>query len=271
MTRFRDPLFWRVSVAPWGLIVTMLTMMSMACHRNVPSQLAEVEQPEIPITGNNRLTSFRLAKKKAYQITSKLSRTFYCRCPYEDRRVAGNVCTFKTTRFAKRATRTEVEHIVPVHAFGQSFKAWRDGDIACVDRKGKRYRGRRCSTKVVPLFRKMSSDLYNLRPVVGALNALRSNFRMGEVEGEARGFGSCDVEIGAGVFEPPDDVKGDVARTYLYMDAAYPGHGILGRKQRKLMNAWHRLDPVSDDERRWAQDVEAIQGNANPFITGEEG
>ena len=55
------------------------------------------------------------------------------------------------------------------------------------------------------------------------------------------------------------------------MDAAYPGHGILGRKQRKLMNAWHRLDPVSDDERRWAQDVEAIQGNANPFITGEEG
>ena len=42
---------------------------------------------------------------------------------------------------SQSATRTEVEHIVPVHAFGQSFKAWRDGDIACVDRKGKRYRG----------------------------------------------------------------------------------------------------------------------------------
>ena len=111
----------------------------------------------------------------------------------------GNVCTFKTTRFAKRATRTEVEHIVPVHAFGQSFKAWRDGDIACVDRKGKRYRGRRCSTKVVPLFRKMSSDLYNLRPVVGALNLTAIELQDGRGRGEARGFGSCDVEIGAGV------------------------------------------------------------------------
>ena len=63
----------------------------------------------------------------------------------------------------------------------------------------------------------MSSDLYNLCPVVGALNALRSNFRMGEVEGEARGFGSCDVEIGAGVFEPPTVSAMLRARIFIWM------------------------------------------------------
>ncbi|MGB0645864.1 MAG: endonuclease [Bradymonadia bacterium] len=269
MTRFPDPLFWRAPYVPWVLFISVLTMTTMGCQRKVPSQIAETEKADTRIVGNDSLTSFRLAKKKVYQINAMLSRTFYCGCTYHERWIAKETCAFETTRFAKRATRTEVEHIVPVHAFGQSFTAWRDGDAACVDRKGQRYRGRRCATKVVPLFRRMSADLYNLRPVVGALNALRSNLRMGEVEGEAREFGGCNIEIEAGVFEPPDEIKGDVARTYLYMDSAYPGHGILGRKQRKLMNAWHRLDPVSDGERRWAKAVKAIQGNVNPYITGE--
>ena len=47
--------------------------------------------------------------------------------------------------------------------------------------------------------------------------------------------------------EPPLNVRGDIARTYLYMDVAYPGRGIISKKNRKLFAAWNRQDPVD----RW--------------------
>ena len=269
MTRFRDPHFCMTTLFRWGALIGAILVACVACQRNFPSSVSETERTERPVAGNDSLTSFRLAKNKVYQINTVSKRTFYCGCAYDERRIAQDTCAFTTTRFSKRAARTEVEHIVPVHAFGQSFNAWRDGDPSCVDRQGKRFKGRRCATKVAPLFRRMSADLYNLRPVVGALNALRSNLRMGEVEGEIRSFGRCDVEIEYGVFEPPDDIKGDIARTYLYMDSAYPGRGILGRKQRQLMDVWHRLDPVSRSEQSWAETIRTIQGNVNPYIMEE--
>ena len=113
----------------------------------------------------------------------------------------------------------------------------------------------------------MSSDLYNLRPTVGAVNALRSNFRMGLIEGEERQFGACDMEIDNRVFEPRPAIRGDVARIYFYMESAYPGRGIVGKKQWKLLKAWHRADPVSEEERALGLKIRSIQGNENPFVT----
>jgi endonuclease I len=50
----------------------------------------------------------------------------------------------------------------------------------------------------------------------------------------------------------------------MYMDWAYPGHGIISRSNQKLFEAWNRAAPVDDRER--ARRIEAIQGNRNPFI-----
>ena len=52
---------------------------------------------------------------------------------------------------------------------------------------GKRYKGRLCARKVDERFQAMESDLYNLVPVIAAVNRKRSNFRFGEIEGEERG------------------------------------------------------------------------------------
>ncbi len=51
---------------------------------------------------------------------------------------------------------------------------------------------------------------------------------------------------------------------------AYPGHGILSRSNQKLFDAWNRADPVDEWERARARRIEAIQGNRNPFIWGED-
>jgi deoxyribonuclease-1 len=89
------------------------------------------------------------------------------------------------------------------------------------------------------------------------------------IPGEKREFGACDVEIERRKIEPRPEIRGDIARTYMYMDWAYPGHGIISRSNQKLFAAWAKEDPVDDWERERACRIEAIQGNRNPFIWGE--
>ena len=219
------------------------------------------------IDANQKVDSFGKAKKLVYQVFRNRSRTFYCDCPYTDRQIETERCGFKSERYKKRSGRTEIEHVVPAHAFGQSFGVWRNGHKRCVDSKGRSYKGRRCAKKVSSVYRKMSADLYNLRPSVGAVNALRKNFRMALLAGEPRDFGTCDVEVLNGKFEPRESIRGEVARTYFYMEAAYPNRGIISKSQRKLLIAWHRLDPVDEDELALAKEIQLIQGNENPFVT----
>ena len=55
----------------------------------------------------------------------------------------------------------------------------------------------------------------------------------------------------------------------MYMEQAYPGHGIISQSNRKLFEAWAKVDPVDDWERERAHRIEAMQGNRNPFISGQ--
>jgi deoxyribonuclease-1 len=115
-------------------------------------------------------------------------------------------------------------------------------------------------------FRYMEADLYNLPPAIGEVNQLRSNYSMAMIDGEARRFGSCDLEIEDRKIEPRPDIRGDIARTYLYMDAAYPGRGVISDKNRRLFEAWDREDPVDAWERERVRRIEHLQGNTNPFV-----
>jgi deoxyribonuclease-1 len=46
--------------------------------------------------------------------------------------------------------------------------------------------------------------------------------------------------------EPRPEAKGEIARTYMYMERAYPGHGIISNKNEKLFQAWDKADPVDE-------------------------
>ena len=108
--------------------------------------------------------------------------------------------------------------------------------------------------------------MYNLIPAVGEINGLRSNYSFGIIPGEKREFGPCDMEIENQNAGPPPGVRGNIARTYFYMNWAYPGHGIISKKNRKLFQAWDKIDPVDDWECERGRRIEAIQGNENPFV-----
>jgi deoxyribonuclease I len=53
------------------------------------------------------------------------------------------------------------------------------------------------------------------------VNGLRSNYSMAMIEGEQRQFGACDAEIAERKIEPRPEIRGDIARIYLYMGSHY--------------------------------------------------
>lgn len=218
--------------------------------------------------GNPKKWKFPTATKKAAQIAKFNPITIYCKCAFSGKDVDLNSCGFGSQNVTDRTAKIEWEHIAPAESFGQSFKLWRDGDPKLCWHKRKKfaYKGRPCAEKD-PEFLRMSTDLYNLWPIIGELNAIRSNMTMGEVAGPSEyNFGGCKVKIADRKFEPEDEYKGIVARTHMYMDWAYPGHGIISNKNEKLFQAWSEKYPVTDWECQRNDLIEEIQGNPNPIV-----
>ena len=219
--------------------------------------------------GNTTNDSFSKAKKLLLnQVYYDHRETFYCGCPFTmKKKVIFQKDQFSpAVKYRKRADRIEWEHVVPAKSFGQSFREWRDGDPACVDKKGKPFKSRNCAEKVNMEYRYMHADMYNLVPAIGQVNALRSNYSYAMIPGEPRRFGPCDMEIENKKAEPKPEIRGDIARIYFYMDDAYPGRGVISKKNRKLFQAWDKEDPVDDWERERCRRIEAIQGNHNKFV-----
>ena len=124
--------------------------------------------------GNTTIKSFSKAKKILLrQVYRDHKTTFYCNCPFNSKKKILPSDNYTPKKDGKRAHRLEWEHIVPAHAFGQSFPEWRNGHPKCKTRKGKPFKGRNCARKMAPQFRYMEADMYNLVPAVGEINGLR--------------------------------------------------------------------------------------------------
>ena len=135
----------------------------------------------------------------------------------------------------------------------------------------------------------MVSDLFNVYPTDGKVNGERNNYPYGEVgtttytsaNGSKLGTSGFAGYTGI-VFEPVDEYKGDIARTYFYMATRYAGlceswsagaevvysSADLGFTPyaMNLFLKWSREDPVSAKEILRNNAVYGIQNNRNPFI-----
>ncbi|MEM7184012.1 MAG: endonuclease [Spirochaetota bacterium] len=201
------------------------------------------------------------------KIYSRHRITLYCSCRfYKDKTIDRKSCGYVPRKESSRSQRIEWEHVVPAENFGRSFSAWREGHVKCQNSKGKNYKGRKCARKVEKSFRYMEADMYNLYPAIGELNMLRSNYSLYMVPGEKREFGKCDFEVEDRLAEPPENVRGDIARTYFYMNQVYPGHGIVGKNKRKLLQIWDKQDPVDAWECKRARKIRKLQGNTNHIV-----
>lgn len=155
--------------------------------------------------------------------------------------------------------------MVPAENFGRAFKEWRDGHSRCVDSKGKSFKGRKCAEKINTEYRYMLADMFNLYPAIGAVNALRSNYNFTMLPTTPSSFGSCQMKIENRKAEPPVGARGRIARTYQYMDSAYPRYS-MSKQQEQLMSAWDKQFPVSKWECKRAKKIASIQKNRNLVV-----
>jgi deoxyribonuclease I len=236
--------------------------------------------------GNQRVRSFDEAKRALLQIYEHHRIDLYCGCsfvpePGRGLRVDHGTCGYVPARDATRAGRIEWEHAVAAATFGRTFTEWTNGDERCVDRKGKRFKGRKCAERSRE-FARMEGDLHNLFPVVGEVNGIRGDLPMGILDPPDRtpphrrptadvfSFGACKSTIERGVFLPRPEVRGDLARASLYMDRAYPSRHILDESHRVLFERWSAEDPPDAWERARNHAIRERQGNGNPFIDPDD-
>ena len=222
--------------------------------------------PLVVLSQNTTITSFSKSKKQLAKVYLDNPITLYCGCSFEGKKPNFSSCGYIPKKNNKRAHRIEWEHVVPAHVFGIFFSEWTVGHPKCVKKNGKKYKGRRCASKVNEEFKRMEADMYNLFPAIGEVNGLRSNYPMTIIKGEDREFGKCDVEIKSQKVEPRDEVRGEIARTYMYMDSVYPGKGIISKNNRSMFGEWNRSDPADEWECERAIRIEKIQGNRNEIV-----
>lgn len=214
-------------------------------------------------------SSFDKAKKLLYSEVyhdDKERKTFYCGCQYDEKnKVDLKSCGVVPRKNAARAGRVEAEHVFPAHQFGHFRECWRDPEKVC----GDKISGRKCCEQSDKLFTMAHNDLHNLFPAVGEINGDRSNYNWGMIQNKKHEYGACDMAIDSSIrrAEPPDHVKGDVARVYFYMSATYGFK--LSKQDMQLFEAWDKLDPVDDWERERNRRIAKIQGNPNPFVSDD--
>ncbi len=205
-----------------------------------------------------------LSKNKVYLDQNRQSEgTLYCGCDWEWTGKSGGQidlvsCGYQVRKQQNRAMRIEWEHIVPAWVFGHQRQCWQNG-------------GRKNCVSTDPIFRQMEADMHNLAPSIGEVNGDRSNLSYGQLSADAEyQYGQCRsrVDFKERVFEPRDEVKGQVARVYFYMHDRY--NLSMSRQQQQLLMVWDKQYPPSEWEKQRDERIANIMGHHNPFVTGEQ-
>jgi hypothetical protein len=119
------------------------------------------------------------------------------------------------------------------------------------------------------------SDLHNLFPVhQNNANGLRSNNPVGEVVNATNTFLACKKGDDAGgntVFEPAENIKGNVARAMFYMLSCYNGDSgynwlLPSFQDQQVLKDWNYQDPPDNYEIARNEYIQSVQGNRNPFV-----
>ena len=153
-------------------------------------------------------------------------------------------------QFAAGDRTYNIEHVYPM--------GWVSRALRCGDRQACRRESAR--------FNVIESDMHNMYPARKDLNRARGSYPFREIRGERRVERGCDLEIDhrARVVEPRPAVRGDIARSMLYMADRYDLK--IYERQRRLLLEWHRDDPVDDAERERNRHIARIQGQRNHWI-----
>lgn len=236
-----------------------------------PPEPAPPSVPEAPVVppppSPSTPASLEAAIEAATALWVPAGRTFDCGCAFtRGGKVTHGACRYETRADDEAARRLEWTHVVPPETFGSERACWtRPG---CVDGEKRAVSGVDCCLATDPEFVRMHADLFNLVPMIQEIVDDRAGYPFSELDGEPRMYGRCDFEVDHAIkeVEPPDAIRGDIARVLLYMAEVYPDGVTLSPLQARRMKAWAAADPPDELERARAAAITEIQGVPNPWI-----
>ena len=129
------------------------------------------------------------------------------------------------------------------------------------------------------------ADVHHIFAADGAVNSSRGDKDFDDAGNPHHECDDCRADGDS--WEPPDEIKGDIARVLFYMAVRYEGNDLSGAEDLELADTvtdsrtpligvrstlleWHCADPVSDAERRRNNVVYSWQGNRSPFVDRPE-
>lgn len=122
-------------------------------------------------------------------------------------------------------------------------------------------------------YKTQESDLFHLYPTDTIANSFRGHLEFEEVESTEK-IPNCelskrgmDLQNHFG-FEPPNKVKGDLARSLFYFSVRY--NMPIPDEEEEILRKWNLDDPVDSEEKLKNDLIMEAQGNRNPFIDHEE-
>jgi len=132
----------------------------------------------------------------------------------------------------------------------------------------------------------MKSDMHHLRPCKTNVNSSRGNSPFGEVntsqtnhwywlEYDLTSPPSQNIdeysESASNLFEPREDMKGDIARSVFYFYTMYSdvADNNFFNIQKEQLYEWHQIDPITAQEIVRTNKISEYQDYPNPFIIDE--
>lgn len=196
-------------------------------------------------------SNFTESKYLLIKLYQKYPRTIYCDCHFNQN---GEIDRSSTNHLPAEISNDmldlEWEHIVPASALGRSMDCWVGDQCPLPSVKP----GRACCQKSSKKFQLREANLYNLVPITKYANRKRSNFKPAVVHDKSRATRVCKLWIDKNkrIFEPDDDLKGFIARTYLKIHHIYQFD--MTPNEKRLYESWSALFPPS----LWELEREAI-------------
>jgi uncharacterized protein len=126
------------------------------------------------------------------------------------------------------------------------------------------------------------TDIHHLRPTDASVNSSRGHL---DFDNGGTTHSECtECKYDSDSWEPPNRVKGDIARMLMYMAVRYEGGGELDLEladsvntyptpfhgKKSVLLQWSKQDPVDAFEMNRNNKIQEIQGNRNPFIDHPE-
>ena len=107
------------------------------------------------------------------------------------------------------------------------------------------------------------SDLHNIVPANSYFEFKRKHAQFGNLD-ETIEANECGIRKKLHIIEPPDSLKGDVARVLFYMHNRYK---LPLQAHVSLLRLWNENDPPSAEEQKRNTKISELQGNENEFVS----